>query len=450
MTDKPVPIFQHHDIDDRQSILHSGFVTEVRRVLLFTGICIVLGFINGYLTWTLIAGGALYMAWTLWQIRRLDRWLKRREPGLPPDAGGIWGNIFDRIYYLQRRQEREKQRLQGVVTRIQDTTAALPDAVVLLDERGNMTWWNQAATDLLGLLPGDKQNPLTNFVRNPRFVRYFDGGDYKEPIALASPINENKQLQIQITRYGQGERLVMIRDITRLHRLEAMRKDFVANVSHELRTPLTVIKGYLETLADLTDNVPPKWQSALRQMQQQSERMALLVNDLITLSKLETENIEHKQTTVALTPLLQAVCDEATACAPDNSFQFNLQCEVDVNIKGNQKELHSAFSNLVTNAIKYSPAGGEILIHCFKGDDGLKVAVTDHGIGIDPIHIPRLTERFYRVDKSRSINTGGTGLGLAIVKHVLLRHDGTLTITSVPNRGSTFTCSFPARRVVNT
>lgn len=434
---------------ERQFVLHRGFSAEIQRVLIFTAICVVIGLIFGHLTWTLILGGTLYMSWTLWQIWRLDQWIINKEPGLPPEAPGIWGDIFDRIYHLQRRQIREKQRLKAVVNKIQDTTAALPDAVVLLDERGNMTWWNQTATDLMAFVPSDKQNPLTNFVRNPRFIRYFDKGQYEEPITLASPIDEHKRLQIQITRYGQDERLVLIRDVTHIHRLEKMRKDFVANVSHELRTPLTVIKGYLETLSDFSNEVPPKFQSALVQMLQQSDRMTLLVNDLISLSTLETEGLEHEQTNVALQPLLQRVCNEGEVVAKDKSFKFTLDCKTDKALRGNEKELHSAFSNLLTNAMKYSPDGGEIIIEANETDHGIRVSVVDHGIGIDAIHIPRLTERFYRIDKSRSINTGGTGLGLAIVKHVLLRHDGRLFITSTLGKGSTFSCTFPPRRIID-
>lgn len=439
----------HPRVQERQIVVHRGFAAEIRRVVIFTIICIVIGLIFGYLTWTLIIGGTLYMSWTLWQIWRLDRWIINKEPGLPPDATGIWGDIFDRIYHLQKRQDREKQLLKGVVNRIQDTTAALPDAVVLLDERGNMTWWNQTATDLMGFVASDKNYPITNFVRNPRFVKYFDKGKYKEPISLTSPSDENKRIQIQITRYGQGERLVLIRDITRVHRLEQMRKDFVANVSHELRTPLTVIKGYLETFTDYADEVPPKFLNALKQMQQQSDRMTLLVNDLIALSKLETEDTENKTASVPLRSLLQRICGEAEVVGKDKGFKFILNCNTEKSLRGSEKELHSAFSNLVTNAMKYSPEGGEIVIAAHDDSRGLQVSVTDHGIGIDAVHIPRLTERFYRVDKSRSINTGGTGLGLAIVKHILVRHDARLSITSTVGEGSVFTCTFPLRRVVS-
>src|SRR5690606_12361388 len=270
-------------------------------------VCDALGLLNGQLSWTLVAGGAIYMGWTLWQIYRLERWLLAKDPGLPPDAGGFWGDIFDRIYHLQKRQNRERQRLQATLNRVQDTTAALPDAVVLLDKRGNMNWWNETASELLGFRPDDRHQALVNFIRNPQFVRYFERGHYAEPITLPWPLDDRRQLQFQITRYGQDERLVLVRDVTRIHRLEQMRKDFVANVSHELRTPLTVLKVYLETLSDQVEELAPQWKKPLQQMEQQSERMSLLVNDLITLARLETGNPQADQAPVAVATLLAAV-----------------------------------------------------------------------------------------------------------------------------------------------
>ncbi|GAB1259282.1 phosphate regulon sensor histidine kinase PhoR [Aurantivibrio plasticivorans] len=435
----------------RQNVLHRGFSAELQRVCIFTAVGVVVGLIIGELAWTLIAIGGLYMGWTLWQIRRLDRWLTAREPGLPPDASGIWGDIFDRIYHLQKRQGREKKRLQSVINRVEDTTAALPDAVVLLDPKGEISWWNDNASQLLSLQPIDKDQPLTHILRNPAFIRYFEKGDYKEPINISAPSNDAIKLQIQITRYGQGERLIVVRDVTRLFKLEQIRKDFVANVSHELRTPLTVIKGYLETLGDFlsserAESIASTWVKPIAQMQQQCNRMTLLINDLITLSRLETEDRDANQTAVSVRALVNNVRSEAEAVAGDD-YNISVDCECDDAITGIQKELHSAVSNLVINAVKYSPKGSDINIHAYRDDKGCYIAVTDNGIGIDPIHIPRLTERFYRVDTSRSINTGGTGLGLAIVKHILLRHDAQLHIDSELNKGSTFTCHFPISRI---
>ncbi len=427
--------------------MQRGFVAEIWRTLGYTALCCLFGFINGQMAWTLVVGLGFYIAWLLWQFNRLDKWLLKRKPGLPPEASGAWGTIYDRLYHLQRRNDREKQRLQSVLARVGDTTAALPDAVILLDPKGNMTWWNETARELLAFQPSDLQNPLVNYIRDPHFIKYFEAGKYQEPFALPSPQHNNKQLQFQITKYGQDERLVMVRDITRIHRLEQIRKDFVANVSHELRTPLTVIKGYVETLLDNCDDTAPKWKKPLQQMLQQGERMSLLVNDLITLSRLETEDPQLKQTPVDVVQTLTIVRGDADIVGQQD-FNIHLQCECDKKIRGNQKELQSAFSNIVINAIKYSPKGSTINIRYFEDQQGVHVAVSDNGIGIEPAHLDRLTERFYRVDASRSINTGGTGLGLAIVKHVLLRHDAHLKITSEVGKGSTFTCSFALSRII--
>ncbi len=428
-----------------------GFNAEIRRIIVFGVVCSLLGLIIGHLSWTLIIGGSLYLGWIFWQIYQLDRWLNQsnrqgsRKP--PPEASGIWGDIFDNIYRLQKRQRIEQRHMQAVVNRVQETTSALRDGIILLDSRGNMSWWNRAAQRLLGFQGNDQGQALVNFIRHPRFIRYFDAGKYEEPLELSSPRYSNRRLQFQVNRYGNNERLVVVRDVTRLYKLEQMRRDFVANVSHEMRTPLTVVRGYLETLAD-SGQLPEKWSGAFSQMQQQAERMSLLVNDLITLSKLETEEGEQHQNPIAIEPMLTAICNEARAFSGDKNHSINLDCLPEAKLLGNEKELHSAFSNLLFNAVKYTPAKGEIDVHFYLGDQGGCVSVKDNGIGIDAKHIPRLTERFYRVDSSRNSKTGGTGLGLAIVKHVLLRHGAQLDIESVPNQGSTFTCKFPPSRTV--
>jgi two-component system phosphate regulon sensor histidine kinase PhoR len=426
--------------------VQKAFSAEIWRGVIFISLCLFFGFVTGYIAWSLVIGFGAYCAWMLWQVYRLEHWLLQKDPGLPPEADGAWGNISDRIYHLKRRDNREKQRLQSLLNRVEDTTAALPDAVILIDPRGNMTWWNETASELLKFQPSDQQSPLVNYIRDPQFIDYFEAGKYKEPFTLPSPHRNNQHLQFQITRYGQDQRLVLVRDISRIHRLEQMRKDFVANVSHELRTPLTVIKGYLETLSDNVESTAPKWLKPLQQMQQQCERMSLLVNDLITLSRLETEDPQPKQTAVDIVKMLAMVRGDASIVGQDN-YTLTLTCDCQKKIRGNQKELQSAISNIVINAITYSPKGSHIDIRYFEDNKGLHVSVQDDGIGIDPVHVSRLTERFYRVDASRSINTGGTGLGLAIVKHVLLRHDGRLDIKSELGKGSIFTCSFPLSRI---
>jgi len=320
----------------------------------------------------------------------------------------------------------------------------------MLDSDGNLEWWNRAAETLLGLkTPQDGGQPVTNLVRHPRFKEYFERENYVEPLEIPSPINDHLRVQLNITRYGNNEHLMLVRDVTRIHQLEQMRKDFVANVSHELRTPLTVIAGYLETLLDNVDDVNPRWARALQQMGQQGARMQTLLNDLLLLAKLEATDYPSDNQPVAVETLLKTVQADAQALSGPRGQRISLDVEPGVRLKGSESELRSAFSNLVFNAVKYTQEGGSIRIRWWADAQGAHLTVQDSGPGIEAKHLPRLTERFYRVDSSRASNTGGTGLGLAIVKHVLLRHRGRLEISSVVGHGSTFTCHFPPNQIAD-
>ncbi|MEE3633922.1 MULTISPECIES: phosphate regulon sensor histidine kinase PhoR [unclassified Pseudomonas] len=418
-------------------------------MLLLITVCLLAGLVSGYYGWSLALGLGLYLGWTLKQLLRLHEWLRLHQVDeAPPDGYGLWGEVFDSIYHLQRRDQRVRGRLQAVIDRVQESTAALKDAVIMLDSDGNLEWWNRAAETLLGLkTPQDSGQPVTNLVRHPRFKEYFEQENYLEPLEIPSPINDRLRVQLHITRYGNNEHLMLVRDVTRIHQLEQMRKDFVANVSHELRTPLTVIAGYLETLLDNVEDVNPRWVRALQQMQQQGGRMQTLLNDLLLLAKLEATDYPSDNQPVAINALLQSIKADAKALSGQRNQNITLETEGDVYLKGSEAELRSAFSNLIFNAVKYTPDGGQIRIRWWSDSQGAHLSVQDSGIGIDPKHLPRLTERFYRVDSSRASNTGGTGLGLAIVKHVLLRHRGRLEISSVLGHGSTFTCHFAATQL---
>jgi two-component system phosphate regulon sensor histidine kinase PhoR len=420
-----------------------------RRLLLLLAACGLIGLITGQYAWALAIGLGAYLLWHLKQLLRLHAWLRERQPDdAPPEGYGLWGEVFDSIYHLQRRDQRVRGRLQAVIDRVQESTAALRDAVIMLDSEGNLEWWNRAAEQLLGLkTPQDSGQAITNLVRHPRFKEYFEAGQYQEALEIPSPINDRQRLQLQITRYGNNEHLMFVRDVTRLHQLEQMRKDFVANVSHELRTPLTVISGYLETLLDNVEEVNPRWLRALQQMQQQGSRMQNLLNDLLLLAKLEATDYPSDNQPVAMDLLLLSIRNDAQALSGSRNHRISLEADHQVRLKGSEAELRSAFSNLVFNAVKYSPEESEIRIRWWADEQGGHFSVADSGIGIEAKHLPRLTERFYRVDSSRASNTGGTGLGLAIVKHVLLRHRARLDITSVPGKGSTFTCHFPAQQL---
>lgn len=422
----------------------------IRRLLLLLGACLLLGLITGAYAWMLVLGLSGYLLWHLKQLLRLHNWLRTRQANEPPpDGHGLWGEVFDSIYHLQRRDQKARDRLQAVIDRVQESTAALKDAVIMLDRDGNLEWWNLAAEKLLGLkTPEDAGQSITNLVRDPRFIEYFERNIHLEPLELPSPVNNRRRLQFHITQYGNREHLMLVRDVTRIHQLEQMRKDFVANVSHELRTPLTVIAGYLETLLDNVAEVNPRWVRALQQMQQQGGRMQNLLNDLLLLAKLEATDYPADNQPVAVDLLLLSIKSDAQALSAERGHRISLEADAQLKLKGSEAELRSAFSNLVFNAVKYTPNQGDIRIRWWADEQGAHLEVKDSGLGIEAKHLPRLTERFYRVDSSRASNTGGTGLGLAIVKHVLLRHRARLDISSSLGQGSTFTCHFPNTQVV--
>ncbi|MDE2036672.1 MAG: DUF3329 domain-containing protein, partial [Pseudomonas sp.] len=287
--------------------------TLIRHMLLLITGCLLVGLVSGYYGWSLAVGLGLYLGWTLKQLLRLHEWLRQHKPDeAPPDGYGLWGEVFDSIYHLQRRDQRVRGRLQAVIDRVQESTAALKDAVIMLDSDGNLEWWNRAAETLLGLkTPQDSGQPVTNLVRHPRFKEYFEQDNYEEALEIPSPTNDRVRIQLYLTRYGNNEHLMLVRDVTRIHQLEQMRKDFVANVSHELRTPLTVICGYLETLLDNVEDVNPRWTRALQQMQQQGSRMQTLLNDLLLLAKLEATDYPSDNHPVPVQSLLQTIKSDA-------------------------------------------------------------------------------------------------------------------------------------------
>jgi two-component system phosphate regulon sensor histidine kinase PhoR len=426
----------------------SNWKTEYRNIGVLLLGAVFIGLLTDSLPWVLFISTCAYSAWLLYQLQRIHSWLYSEEKPDPPEAKGLWGDVFDGIYRLQRRGKEEQLRLQAVVDYLQDSFASLDDGAVMIDSRGNIEWTNRAAEKLLGLrYPEDTQQQLINFIRAPEFIRYFEQQDYSQSLQLTSPYNNHYELQISVSSFGRGSRLLFVRDITVTNRMQQMLKDFVANVSHELRTPLTVIIGYLETLSDngsaLGDEL--RWRRAVDQMLNQSHRMESLIKDLIVLSRLESMPGVADQAPIAIRPMLEVIRDDVLV-AVKGPRKINIECDDSVQLVGNSVELQSAFSNLVMNAAKYTPVEGEITIRWFADHRHLYLAVEDRGEGIESHHLPRLTERFYRVDKSRSIDTGGTGLGLAIVKHILLHHEAELTISSRVGEGSTFSCVFPRSR----
>lgn len=410
----------------------------------------LVGFYFGEPLYGLLVGLVAYLWWTLVQARRLYQWLGNPSASdEAPQSIGLWGDIFDSLHKLNQNHLMTQDRLRARINRVQESTNAMRDGVIMTDARGAMEWWNGSAEYLLGFRRSTDQGQyIHNLIRNPAFKAYFDTRDYREPLEINSPAKPHIHLQIQISLFGDDDRLIVAKDVTRLYQLEQMRRDFVGNVSHEMRTPLTVISGYLETLVDHGDELPAKWRRAMNTMAAQASRMEALITDLILLSRIETGEHTVDDTLTDVDALLNQICHDARALSGDKGHQITVQISDHRLLQGDESQLRSAFSNLVFNAVKYTPAGGAITVAWSTNRDGAHLSVKDTGIGIDPIHIPRLTERFYRADPSRHKDTGGTGLGLAIVKHVLINHDGNLEIRSKVGEGSEFICHFPRERLV--
>lgn len=427
--------------------MRSGLPAQERQELVLALLAaMVAGWLVGHVALTLLLVCAWYLVRHLRELERLRQWLETPDQDVP-ESSATWDEVFKGIYQLRRNERRSRDNLLSIIDRARASVSALEEAVSLIDSQGNLEWWNPAAEKLLGLRLSDRGQPVVNLIRSPGFIRYFNQGPYEEGLKLPSPRFPGRQLQFEITRFGDNDRLMIVYDITRLHNLEQMRKDFVANVSHELRTPLTVLSGYLETLLDQPEGIDPRWQRALNQMGQQATRMNNLVNDLLLLSRLENQPEDRLPQRVDVARLLQQIQQDAEALATPRRQQVLLEVSPDLCLNGMEADLRSAFSNLVTNAVKYTQEGGRIEVSWARDGDGARLTVRDNGIGIDPVHIPRLTERFYRADAARSTATGGTGLGLAIVKHVLMQHKARLDIRSAPGKGSSFSCLFPASAV---
>ncbi len=424
--------------------------SEIKRYLVVFALASLVGYLLGALLPAIVLFLAGIVLIDLVQLYRLHKWLAKdhsSDKSAPPESFGIWGNIFDGIYRLQKQERRASAYLENILHKAQESSAALEMAVIMINRHNNLDWWNRASESLLGLrYPQDRGQSITNLIRDPQFSEYFNSENYDEPLKLNAPGDTAQVLEFQIAVFGEHERLMIVRDITQLHRLELMRKDFVGNVSHELGTPITVIKGYLEAITDNMQDLDEKWQKPIEQMHQQSQRMENIVRDLLLLSSLETKHRPKQQGPFKLGRLLSEIRSDTLQIYKKKSHRFSIDCPESVEFLGDRGELYSALSNLVVNAAKYTPAKGEISVIVSKEDDHLDITVADNGLGIEQQHIPRLTERFYRVDVSRSSQTGGTGLGLAIVKHIVVRHDGELIITSELGKGSRFTCRFPASR----
>ncbi len=402
----------------------------------------LLGWYYGHPLWA-VAGAlvGLVVHWLI-QMRRVQIWLQDPEQS-PPEIYGIWGDLLSHLYQQQKKGRKARADLQSTVDYLQDSFASMRDGVAIVDDHGVLKWFNDPAQELLGLRSADAGQSLMNLARSPEFLQYFNRGNFGEPLQYRTAGDAGTWLRVEITRFGDGDRLLFIRDVTASVRMENMRKDFVANVSHELRTPLTVISGYLGTFLGDTERLDPRYLKPLQQMLQQAARMENLLKDLLWLSRIESEQGIEKHTPIDLGALLAELLDEIRTAQPE--CKVELELGTDFKVPGDYRELYSAVSNLVWNAIKYSKPDSVVRISWKRAEGSYQLTVTDQGIGIDAAHIPRLTERFYRVEDSRSSATGGTGLGLAIVKHVAATHNARLHIESRVGQGSTFSLVFPAR-----
>ncbi len=425
--------------------------TDINRQLLIAAAVLTVGLIAGQLVWTLLLLLAVYSLRNLYQLYRLYNWLALdpdTRPLEPPESGGVWGDIYDGIYRMQKQERQSKEYLQNIINKAQESSAALEMAVVMINKQGTLDWWNHAAEELLGFrYPQDRRQSVTNLVRDPKFSEYYNRQKYDETLKMAAPGDSKRILEYQIALFGEQERLMIVRDITELQRLANMRKDFVANVSHELGTPITVIKGYLEAILDNRDSLSERWHKPIEQMRQQSMRMENMVRDLLMLSSLETRTMSRNREAVDVAGLIHEIESDTRQMFTDKSHRFITRDDDNAIIMGKRNELYSAVSNLVVNAAKYTPPNGTIELITRRDAKKFYIEVKDNGIGVEAHHLPRLTERFYRVDGSRASDSGGTGLGLAIVKHILLRHDGELIIESVYGKGSRFICAFSLERI---
>lgn len=418
------------------------------RLLVVLSLAGFAGLLVGQMMAFLFIASLIYILWLQSKWFQLQAWLEKPKKNRSPEAEGVIDEVCRYIERVRAQNNSRKKKLAGYLKRFQSATAALPDAVVVMGEFGQVSWANTSAASLLGISwPRDNGVRVNNLVRDPAFQQLLDiNADASTVVVAPSPVDERIQLEFKVVRYASKDRLLIARDITQTQKLQRMRRDFVANVSHELRTPLTVLRGYLETLT--TESEPALWRQALPVMQQQSQRMHLMIKDLLTLSQLETGDKPMLHRPVDIAQLLAVIVEDAKRLEHFNGHQISLTILSEKWLLADVDELRSAISNLVFNAIKYTEAGCLIEVVWQVEQGRPTISVIDHGDGIDARHLERLTERFYRVDSGRSREAGGTGLGLAIAKHVLQRHDATLVIESQLGVGSHFHCVFAASKLV--
>jgi two-component system phosphate regulon sensor histidine kinase PhoR len=420
-----------------------------KRLFIYFLPLLLIGVLIGAPFLLLFLGSFSLLVWHYHQLYRLSDWLLNQRSFNPPEGEGAWEQVFEGIYHLQHRNRKKRNELADLIRRFRDGAEAVPDAVVVLQNDLSIVWCNQLALKVLGLQwPTDHGQRLDNLIREPKFAKYMHRGEFDDPLEVESGHSAGLVLEFRVMPYASNQLMVVVRNVTRLKQLEQMRKDFVANVSHELRTPLTVVTGYLEMMDGDMMPPPAMWNKAQNTMLEQCKRMDSLVNQLLSLSRIEGARRQDNDRAINVPQLLSYIETEAHSVNQEKGHTLTFNIDPNLDIKGAEDELRSAFSNLVFNAIHYTKPKGEVTVSWQRKGEQACFSVTDNGDGIAPEHINRLTERFYRVDKARSRTTGGSGLGLAITKHVLTRHDSHLNISSVVGRGSCFSFAFLNDKIV--
>ena len=418
-----------------------GMQSEIWRVVLVTLLSFTIGLSLDKTIEALLVGLVLYILWSFRIVTKLFGWIDRGMRGVPPDTDGVWGEFADTLNRQRRRHRRTQEKMRRTIKRVTRVTEALDEGVLVLFSDRTLDWWNQSAKQLLGLRSTDRGTAITNLIRDPAFVDYINQSDFDSVVQLPSPVQPDRLLEFSASVFGDNEIVLLISDITHIHNLEVVRKEFVGNISHELRTPLTVMRGYIDTLCDVKETTPLV-EKALKQMSSQVDRMQNLADDIILLSKPESATPHISYQNINLLDILTELMVEAEQLS-DGKHNLTLDCDASFTISADLKSIRSALGNIIFNAVLHNPQGADVHIHVVDTIDTFEVSVKDNGIGLDAEEIPRLTERFYRGDSSRNSNTGGSGLGLAIVKHSLTSCGGALSIKSHLDGGAEFICSFP-------
>jgi len=429
-------------------MLSNPIQIELTRLAVILLAAAAIGILSHQLILMLLLGIICFLCWHFIQLLRLYYRLKEGRSVPVSTSNALWARIYEQVRMLQIKSQKRKRRLNRYFSRFREAATALPDAIIILGWQGDIVWCNYASSVLLGLdWPKVAGGNIAQLLQHPILADYLSHGDFSQPLEFSSHVDKTKVLSLLITPFGknQSQQLMVVRDITRLYHLDCARRDFIANVSHELRTPLTVISGFLETMEEMATE---EGAGFIPLMRQQAKRMDDTISDLLVLSRLEMDDKESAGELVDVAALLADIADEAKVLSGDAQHQILLTADPVLLLRGDKKGLQSAFSNLIFNAVRHTPGKAYIQINWAMDGKEAQFSVTDTGEGIPARHIPRLTERFYRVDAARSRDSGGTGLGLAIVKHILQRYGSTLNISSQEGKGSCFSCRFSKSRIV--